>query len=105
MASMTIRLYPQLSSCLDRVSEQTGILRSSLILYALNDQLRLNKIIENDRLTAAPADQSIRIALRLPDALKKLLADVAAENQMSANHLVNYCIYMCDLSYWSRYSS
>lgn len=107
MATITVRIYPPLNDSLNVVSEQTGIPKSSLILYALNDQLRLKKNFEGldyDQISGK-ADESIRFTLRLPDSLKELLQEASAANNISTNQLINECVNHFRMLYWMSYSN
>ncbi|MDO4438581.1 MAG: ribbon-helix-helix domain-containing protein [Eubacteriales bacterium] len=106
MATITVRIYPALYESLNTVSEQTGIPKSSLILYALNDQLRLKNNFEE--LDYSPvsgkSDDSIRFTLRLPDSLKELLQTASAANNISTNQLINECVNHFKVLYWQAYA-
>lgn len=107
MTTFTVRIYPPLNESLDKVSEQTGIAKSSLILYALNDQLRLQKHFEGvdfDSLSVR-SDESVRFTLRMPESLKTLLQEASIQNGISVNQLINECVNHFRIQYWSAYSN
>lgn len=103
MATMTIRILSHLDRTLNKLSAETGILKSSLILYAINDRLRFGS--QSDYLEIHPtAEQNlVRVTLRLPDELKTLVETIAKKNNISANTLINNCIDSTDGIYWSAY--
>ncbi len=102
MATLTVRILGDLNKVLDELSEKTGILKSSLILYALNDRLRRGNFPKGDLFTVT-GQVPVRITLRLPDALKELLEAAAKANDVSVNFMVNKCIYDVNLLYWRTY--
>lgn len=103
MATITVRIYPPLNDSLEKVSFQTGIPKSSLILYALNDTLRKNKTIEGLDYDPDSKREPIRFTLRMPDHLKLLLEETANENDISVNSLVNRSVYLFYILHWSSY--
>lgn len=103
MANTTVRIPPILNDNLEKVSYQTGIPKSSLILYALNDRLRLNKSFQGFEYIPIDTDNSIRFTLRMPDHLKALLQEKSLENNISTNQLINECVYHFYVLYWQEY--
>lgn len=103
MATLTVRILGNLNQKLDQLAEETGILKSSLILYALNDRLRTPVPMDELSLFSVKGMEPVRITLRLPDALKERLEEVAKENDISVNFLVNYYVQMVQQIYWAWY--
>lgn len=104
MAAITARIHPKLNSYLETVAEQTGIPKTSLILYALNDQLRRENFKISDLYLTRTDQPEIRFTLRMPDNLKLLLEHTAEKEKCSINFLVNLCIYNVHLLFWSAYN-
>ncbi|HBG5343829.1 TPA: hypothetical protein KQG29_001188 [Clostridioides difficile] len=103
MATITARIFPPLNESLEKVSFQTGIPKSSLILYALNDTLRKNNSIEGLEYIPDKNEENIRFTLRMPEHLKFLLEKTAKDNNVSVNALVNHCIRLFYVLHWSSY--
>ncbi|HBG7355540.1 TPA: toxin-antitoxin system HicB family antitoxin [Clostridioides difficile] len=103
MATITARIFPPLNESLEKVSFQTGIPKSSLILYALNDTLRKNNSIEGLEYISDKNEENIRFTLRMPEHLKLLLEKAAKNNNISVNALVNHCIHLFYVLHWSSY--
>ena len=101
MATITIRLMSSLNEDLNRLSEETGILKSSLILYAINENLRLR--INPDIGEIHPSANLVRMTLRIPDNLKSLLEAYAKSKNVSANTLVNNFVYIQSGVIWDSY--
>ena len=104
MATVTVRLIGGLNKSLETVSEQTGIPKASLILYAQNDRLRIGIELDADLFQTKGAEP-VRFTLRMPDSLKKLLEDAASESKVSVNWAVNVCVYQFNQLFWKSYRS
>lgn len=103
MATFTTRLPMDINNQLEKVSYQTGIPKSSLILYAINDCLRLRNDMEGVKLVGFSDDNLVRFTLRMPDNLKVKLEEVSQKNNTSINSLVlAYVVFFNDL-YWKFY--
>ncbi|MDI7818412.1 hypothetical protein QMM58_18805 [Clostridioides difficile] len=103
MTTITARIFIPLNETLEKISFQTGIPKSSLILYALNDTLRKNEIIEELECVTDKNEENVRFTLRMPEHLKLLLENIAKDNNISVNTLVNHCIYLFYVLHWSSY--
>lgn len=105
MASMTVRIHPYFNDWLEKISAQTGLTKSAIILYAMNDVLRGGK--GKDKLEGVQVfikGDPIRFTLRMPDSLKALAERRAKESGLTMNALVTYCLYQMKVLYWSDYS-
>ncbi|EGT4600658.1 hypothetical protein DFW26_14520 [Clostridioides difficile] len=103
MTTITARIFIPLNETLEKISFQTGIPKSSLILYALNDTLRKNEIIEGLECVTDKNEENVRFTLRMPEHLKLLLENIAKDNDISVNTLVNHCIHLFYVLHWSSY--
>ncbi|HBF6217480.1 hypothetical protein ACP3UY_16535 [Clostridioides difficile] len=103
MTTITARIFIPLNESLDKISFQTGIPKSSLILYALNDILRKDETVEGLECVSDKTEENIRFTLRMPEHLKSLLEQTAKDNKISVNTLVNHCIYLFYVLHWSSY--
>lgn len=92
MMSLTIRLIADINESLDQIAQETGIVKTSFILYILNQQLNCDSIRVKTSLTFR-GQQIVRTTLRLPDALRVKLESAAEENHISVNQFVNQCLY------------
>ena len=103
MATITIRILSHLDKALNTLSEETGILKSSLILYSINDCLRLGRMDNFAEIHPSAKESLVRMTLRIPDDLKTLVETVAKKHRISANTLINNCIFETEGIYWSAY--
>lgn len=87
MPKITVRLAPPLDSALDNLSAETGVLKSNLILLAINEALRRNK--PYTPLSMPASDENLRTTLRIPDHLKAMLETAANEKGCASNTLIN----------------
>ena len=87
MPKITVRLVPALDEALDNLSNETGILKSNLILLAINAILRNKKPYEP--IAMPSSDENLRTTLRIPDHLKAMLEAAANEKGCAANTLIN----------------
>ncbi|WAW15246.1 ribbon-helix-helix domain-containing protein [Peptostreptococcus equinus] len=102
MDNITTRIPIDINENLEKVSQQTGIPKSSLILYAINDCLRLRKDIDMPKFDFSNED-FVRFTLRMPEHLKKELAITASERNTSINSLIVAYVDLFDLLYWDCY--
>lgn len=94
MTTITIRLFPQLNKLLDDISLQTGIVKASLILFAINVSLRKEYAAKEMYLDAPCTEDTIRSTLRLPTNIKSSLEKKSKEYNISVNTLINQYIYI-----------
>lgn len=99
MITFTIRFSPSLEQELDSISEITGVVKTSLILFALNDVLRGRKPIRKDAVIPSSPEPS-RKSIRFPDELKMMVEARCREEGMSANSLVSTIVHQVDQEYW-----
>lgn len=106
MSTLTTRVYKPLNEALEKVSNMTGIIKSNLILYAINDRLQFYDDFKGleYRSLDTDVDSCVRFTLRIPEHLKKLLQETAKSNNISMTSLINECIYSVNAIYWSNYS-
>lgn len=102
MATITTRIYPQLNENLEDVSFQTGIPKSSLILYAVNETLRKNNKVEE--FECISDKENIRFTLRMPEHLKLLLEETSKDTNISINSLINSCVHSFYVLNWTSYT-
>ena len=102
MTTITVRIYTPLNENLEKISCETGILKSSLILYAINDIIRNSKVNELKSVSYKSED-SVRPTLRIPVVLKELLEKTAKENNLSINSLINNAVHSFCISDWLIY--
>ncbi|VIB52557.1 Ribbon-helix-helix protein, copG family [Clostridioides difficile] len=102
MTTITVRIYTPLNENLEKISYQTGILKSSLILYAINDIIRNSKVNELQSISYK-SDDTVRSTLRIPGVLKELLEKTAKENNLSINSLINNAVHSFCISHWLIY--
>jgi len=99
MVTFTIRFSPALERELDFISEITGVVKTSLILFALNDVLRGGKPIRTD-LALPGSPEPSRKSIRFPDGLKPMIESRCQEEGMSANSLVSTVVHQVNQEYW-----
>lgn len=103
---VTVRIYTPLDKHLEIVSFQTGIPKSSLILYAVNHYLRSGYSIEELDYIGVDGKptETKRFTLRMPEHLKQLIDTAAKKAGVSLNGLINQCVYHLSITSWSGYS-
>ena len=102
MTTITIRILGDLDERLNQLSRETGILKSSLILYALNERLRDDSYSDGSIFTT-DSSKWVRMTLRLPQPLKARAEQMAQANGTSVNMLINHCVYLQNMLFWSAY--
>lgn len=81
MISLTIRLIADINESLNRIVQETGIVKASFILYILNQKLNCDSIRVKTSLSFR-GQQIVRTTLRLPDALRVKLESAAEESHI-----------------------
>ena len=100
MVAFTVRLIPSIDQELDIISEHTGVVKTSLILFALNDILRRNQPIKETIGISLKESEPFRKSVRFPDPLKVLLEHRSAKEGISANTFINSAIHQVNRDYW-----
>lgn len=99
MAILTVRLLPTINTYLEKMSEDTGIPKSSLILFAVHHICFHNMSLS---LPKGVPEPSIRFSLRMPDHVKEdVLAHANARN-MSVNAFINACVHFAIVVWWEK---
>lgn len=101
MPKITVRLVPALDKALDNLSKETGILKSNLILLAINAILRNPKPYEP--IAMPSSDENLRTTLRIPDHLKAMLETTANEKGCASNTLINTFVQIMIEDYGTIY--
>lgn len=107
MATITIRVHPYFNEWLEKISSQTGLTKTAIIIYAMNDTLRRDNgknPLEAVEIVSNKEETPVRFTLRMPESLKNLAFRRAKESGLTMNALVTYCIYRAKTLYWSDYS-
>lgn len=105
MATITVRIHPMVNEWLETVSSQTGLTKSAIILYSMNDTLRRDRgTLDLQKVQIVAKGKPIRFTLRMPISLKALAERRAKEADITVNSLVTYCLYRAWTLYWSSYS-
>ena len=97
MTTITVRIYDMLNDKLDKISLNSGIPKSSLILFGLNICLRnpsykfqgLNYISLDNVDISNDTNKSVRFTLKLPDEIKQALKEISKSNNISINSMIN----------------
>lgn len=100
MVSITFRTSPEINNKLNYISEVSGIPKSSLILYATNEFLRLKKIPCSKHTNF---NSSIRTSLRISDDVNKLISEVSKKYKLNRNEILNYIVDYYIKNNWIHY--
>jgi len=96
---MTVRLLPAINEHLERLAEDTGIPKASLILFAIHHICLHNMPVALPDNVSAP---SVRFSLRMPDHVKKNVVEHAKAREMSTNTFINAAIFHVSTVWWNK---
>lgn len=98
--SITFRTSPEINDRLNIISEISGIPKAGLILYAVNEYLRLGKELD---IKHTEYISSVRTSIRISDDINSLLVNSANRLNLNKNGIMNFIVSYYIDNVWSYY--